>query len=283
MSFELVKKYSEKVDEQFAAESKLSLLTNSDYDWSGAHSVVVWSVSTVPMGDYSRHRGDDYEGSEASLSRFGKIVDLDAQTQEMLLTRDRSFIFNIDLLDQDETAQALQEATALSRQIREQTIPEIDAYAYAKMVKGAGTTATAAALTAENVYDAITEGTETMDDAEVPDNERCIVVTPAVHRLLKKSPDINLDCDISAEQRLRGVVGMVDGLAVIKVPASRLPENFGFLICHPSATCAPVKLEDYGTHKNTCLSSGTIVTGRVCYDCFVLKNKAKGLYYHPIA
>jgi hypothetical protein len=235
------------------------------------------------MGDYSRNRGDDFDETEASLSRFGKILDLNAQTQEMLLTRDRSFIFNIDRLDQDETAQALQEATALSRQIREQVIPEIDTYAYGKMVEGAGTIAEATALTAENIYDAITKGTETMDDAEVPDNERCIVVTPSSYRLMKKSPDINLDCDISAEQRLLGVVGMVDGLAVVKVPASRLPENFGFMICHPSATVAPKKLEDYGLHDNTALSSGTIVTGRVCYDCFVLKNKKMGLYYHPIA
>lgn len=283
MSFELVKKYSSKVDEMFKSESKLGLLTNTDFDYSGAHSVVIYSFNTAPMNDYSRNRYDDYEETEASLSRFGAIRDLAADVQESLLTRDRSFVFNLDKLDMDETAQALQEATALARQIRERVIPEVDSYAYAKMVAGAGTTATAAALTAENIYDFITAGTETMDDAEVPDSERCLVVTPAGYRLLKKSPDVNLDCDISAEQRLQGVVGTVDGLTVIRVPASRLPENFGFMICHPSATCAPTKLEDYGLHRDTALSSGTIVTGRIVYDCFVLKNRAKGLYYHPIA
>jgi len=283
MSIELAKKYAPYTDELFKAESKLSLLTNSDFDWTGAHTVSVWKISTVPMNNYSRNRGADYEESEESLSRFGKIIDLDAQTEEMLLKKDRSFIFNIDKLDQDETAQQLRAETALARQIREVVIPEVDVHVYKTMVENAGNTAGAAALTAENIYDAIVAGTEILDDAEVPDTERCIVVPPATYRLMKKCPDINLDCDISAEQRLQGVIAIVDGMAVVKVPSSRLPEKLGFMIAHPSATVAPVKLEDYGNHEDTALSSGTIVTGRVVYDAFVLDNKKVGIYCHPVA
>lgn len=281
MSIELTQKYAPKVDELFSAESKLSLLTNTDYDWTGAHSVKVWNVSTVKMSDYARNLGEDAfsEDNAAALSRYGNLTDLNAQTQEMLLTRDRSFIFNIDKLDQEETGEAIEAASALARQIREQVIPEVDTYTYAKMVENAGTTITGD-LTAENVYDAIVAGTEALDDAEVPDTERAIVVTPKVYRLMKKSPDINLDCDISEENRLRGVIATVDGMAVAKVPANRLPAGFNFMIAHPSATCAPVKLEDYGTHTDTPLSSGTIVTGRVCYDAFVLSKKKKAIYYH---
>lgn len=85
--------------------------------------------------------------------------------------------------------------------------------------------------------------------------------------------------EIGAEMRARGVVAMLDGAAVVKVPAVRLPEKFGFMLAHPSATVAPVKLEDFGIHNDTPLSSGTIVTGRVCYDAFVLDNKKSGIYY----
>ena len=35
--------------------------------------------------------------------------------------------------------------------------------------------------------------------------------------------------------------------------------------------------------ENTPLSSGTIVTGRICYDAFVLDNKKDGLYYQAIS
>lgn len=283
MSVELAKKYAPYTDELFKAESKLSLLTNTDFDWTGAHSVSVWKVSTVAMNDYSRNRGADFVETEASLSRFGKIIDLKAQTEEMLLRKDRSFIFNIDKMDQDETADQVKAETALARQLREVTIPEVDTYVYGEMTSHAGTVATAAALNPDNIYDAIVAGTEVLDDAEVPDTERVLLVCPATYRAMKKSPDILMDCDVSEEMRLKGVISMVDGMAVVKVPASRLPKGFGFMIAHPAATVAPVKLEDYGTHPDTALSSGTIVTGRIVYDAFVLENKKSAIYYHPVA
>ena len=55
------------------------------------------------------------------------------------------------------------------------------------------------------------------------------------------------------------------------------------MITHPSATVAPIKLEDYSIHEDTPLASGDIVTGRIVYDSFVLDNKKNGIYYQPIA
>ena len=62
MSIELTKKYAPYTDELFKAESKKELLTNTDFDWSGAHTVAVWKVSTVGLNNYARNRyKDDYE------------------------------------------------------------------------------------------------------------------------------------------------------------------------------------------------------------------------------
>ena len=79
--------------------------------------------------------------------------------------------------------------------------------------------------------------------------------------------------------RLKGVIGNLDGAAVVKVPAVRLPENFGFMLAHPSATVAPTKLEDYKVHQDPPGISGSLVEGRIVYDCFVLDNKVKAVYY----
>lgn len=144
MSVELTTKFAPQTDELFKAESKISLLTNTDFDWSGAHSVKLYKISTTPLNDYSRNRSTAPEDSSESLSRYGQLLDLNATTEELLLKHDRSFIFNVD---------------------------------------------------------------------------------------------------------------------------------------HPSATVAPVKLEDFGIHNDTPLSSGSIVTGRICYDAFVLDNKKIGIYY----
>lgn len=275
MSVSLAKKYAPYTDELFKAESKTSLCTNTDFDWSGAHTVLIWKISTAALNDYARNVD---ENDDPVLSRYGAILDLNAQTEEMILKKDRSFIFNVDKLDTDETAGELEASKALARELREVVVPEVDAYTYGVMCTGAGNTAYGE-LDADGVYAAILAGSETLDDAEVPDTERVLICSPAVYTLLKKAKQFD-NTDVGAELRKLGVVGILDGCAVVKVPAARLPENVGFILAHPSATVAPVKLEDYGVHDDTVLSSGAIVTGRVCYDAFVLDNKADGIYVH---
>lgn len=278
MSVELTTIYAPKTDELFAAESKISLLTNTDYDWTGAHTVKVWKISTSEMNDYSRNRGKG-QAAATSISRYGELIDLNAQTEEMTLKKDRSFIFNIDKLDMDETAQQLAAETALARQLREVVIPEVDKYTYGVMAAGAGNTVVGDTTTPANIYSLVLAGSELLDDNEVPETERALVVVPSIYTMLKQS-DIFDKTDVGAEMRARGVVATLDGMNVIKIPSNRMPANFGFMIAHPSATTAPVKLEDYGMHEDTPLSSGTIVTGRICYDAFVLDNKKKGIYVY---
>lgn len=280
MSIELTTKYAPQTDELFKAESKISLLTNTDFDWTGAHAIKLYKLSTTPLNDYSRTRDSStvFEDSAETLSRYGKLLDLSATTEELLLKHDRSFIFNVDKLDQDETQQQLEAGTALARELREVVVPEVDANVYTVMTAGAGNTPSPAALTTKNIYPSILAASQALDDAEVPETERVLVVTPATYALLKQAVEFD-HTEIGAEMRARGVVAMIDGAAVVKVPAIRLPEKFGFMLCHPSATVAPVKLEDFGIHDDTPLSSGTIVTGRVCYDAFVLDNKKAGIYY----
>lgn len=273
MAIELATKFAPYTDEQFAAESKLSILTNKDFDWTGAHTVKVYKVTTSEMNDYDRN------GTSGNASRYGAIKDLDASTEEFVLKKDRSFTFAIDKLDQDETAQQVAAASALARQNREVTVPEVDSYVYGVMAAGAGTVAAPVALTAENIFEEMMKASETMDDAEIPETGRVWVVSPATYTLMKKSPDIVLSTDVGADMRIRGVISNLDGAAVIKVPSVRLPKNFGFMLVHPSATVAPVKLEDYTVHENPPGISGSLVEGRVCYDAFVLENKKKGIYY----
>lgn len=282
MSVELTTKFAPKTDELFKAESKISLLTNTDYDWTGAHAIKLYKISTSPMNDYARNRSAAPEDSSESLSRYGQLLDLSATTEELLLKHDRSFIFNVDKLDEDETQGQLEAGTALARELREVVVPEVDTNVYKIMAEGAGVKPEAAALTKSNIYAAVLAASQALDDAEVPETDRVLTVTPAIYALLLKQAVEFDHTEIGAEMRARGVVAVLDGAAVVKVPAVRLPEKFGFMLCHPSATVAPVKLEDFGIHNDTPLSSGTIVTGRVCYDAFVLDNKKTAIYYQAI-
>ena len=147
------------------------------------------------------------------------------------------------------------------------------------MCAGAGHKPEAVELTQENIFNEILKANNTLDNAEVPETGRSLVVTPDVYTMMKKCRDIILETDISNDLRIKGVIAMIDGATVLKVPAVRLPEDFGFMLSHPCATVAPTKLEDYKIHKDPPGISGSLVEGRICYDAFVLENKAKAVYY----
>ena len=274
MAINLVTKFLPYVDELFTTESKKSLLTNQDFDWTGAHTVKVYKIGTSEMTDYNRNPVSGFTGS-----RYGTIEDLDATTEEFTLKNDRSFTFAIDKLDNDETAQQLAAASALARQVREKVIPEVDSYTYGVMCSGAGHKPDAVVLDATNIFDEILKANNALDNAEVPETDRILVVTPDVYTIMKRSKDIIMETDIAEEMRLKGVIAMMDGATVIKVPAVRLPENFGFMLAHPCACVAPTKLEDYKIHEDPPGISGSLVEGRICYDAFVLDNKVKAIYY----
>jgi len=275
MAIELATQYLQYTDELFAIESKKELITNNNFDWTGAHTIKIYRITTSSMNDYDRI------GDGPELSRYGPIARLGATTQEMTLRQDRSFTFAIDRLDEDETKRQLQAGTALARQMREVIIPEVDSWVLNEMCENAGIKNTEVKLTATNIFDKIVESNTMLDDECVPENGRSLVVTPQVYLLMKKSKDIIMVTDIAQDMRLRGVIANLDGLRVIRVPANRLPEDFGFMLCHPVATVAPVKLEDYIIHTNPPYINGDLVEGRINYDAFILDNKAKAVLYQP--
>lgn len=277
MAIELVTKYLPYVDELFSTESKKKIISNEDFKWDGAVTVKVYKVGTSAMNDYGR-RG----ASDGNWSRYGEVKDLDATTETLTLRKDRSFTFVIDALDEDETSHVLTAASALARQLREVVVPEVDSYVITQMTASAGNKPDAVELTTQNIYGEIIKGSNALDTAEAPETGRVLLVTPNTYMLLKQSPDVCMETDIANEMRLKGVIGMVDGMPIIRVPAARVPAGFGFMIAHPCATVAPQKLADYRTHTNPPGISGALVEGRICYDAFVLENKANAIYYQAV-
>jgi len=261
------------VDEVFTAESKRELITNDDFSWSGANTVKIYKVTTAPMNDYDR------AGTGTNFSRYGAISGLEATTEEFTLKKDRSFTFAIDKLDNDETANTLLASSALARQVREVVIPEVDAYTYSVMCANAGIKPDALVLSKDNIYSEIIKANNALDNANVPETNRIILVTPDVYFLIKQSKEIIMETDIGSDLRLKGVISNLDGAMIVKVPAVRLPGKFGFMIAHYSATVAPTKLEEFKIHEDPVGISGTLVEGRINYDAFVLENKKKGIYY----
>ena len=262
-------KYSNILDEKFKVESKSDIAVNQDYDFVGAKTVKIQSVNTVELSNYTR----------SGSNRYGTPNELDNAIQEMTMSQDKSFTFTIDKMNEDETNGALNAGKALNRQIRERVIPAVDAYRFGVMAKKAGHIEKSVTLSASNVYGAIVDATTYLDDREVPMDGRILVVTSATYGLMKKSKDIVMETEVGMDMKVKGVIGSLDGMTIVKVPSNRLPEGFQFLITHRVATTAPVKLAEYKIHTDAPGISGSLVEGRVYYDAFVLDNKKDAIYY----
>ena len=262
-------KYSNILDEKFKVESKSDIAVNQDYDFVGAKTVKIQSVNTVELSNYTR----------SGSNRYGTPNELDNAIQEMTMSQDKSFTFTIDKMNEDETNGALNAGKALNRQIRERVIPAVDAYRFGVMASKAGHTENGVTLSASNVYGAIVDATAYLDDREVPMDGRILVVTSATYGLMKKSKDIVMETEVGMDMKVKGVIGSLDGMTIVKVPSNRLPEGFQFLITHRVATTAPVKLAEYKIHTDAPGISGSLVEGRVYYDAFVLDNKKDAIYY----
>ena len=261
-------KYSNILDEKFKVESKSDIAVNQDYDFVGAKTVKIQSVNTVELSNYTR----------SGSNRYGTPNELDNAIQEMTMSQDKSFTFTIDKMNEDETNGALNAGKALNRQIRERVVPAVDAYRFGVMANNAGHKETLT-LSASNVYGAIVDATSYLDDREVPMDGRILVVTSATYGLMKKSKDIVMETEVGMDMKVKGVIGSLDGMTIVKVPSNRLPEGFQFLITHRIATTAPVKLAEYKIHTDAPGISGSLVEGRVYYDAFVLDNKKDAIYY----
>lgn len=272
MAIELTTKFLPYVDELFTTESKTALLTNHDFTFDGAHTVKIRKVSTSEMTDYGRTGA-----AEGNWSRFGAPADLNATPETFTLSKDRSFTFIIDKLDEDETEGAVQAASALARQLREVVVPEVDTYTLSKILGGAGTV-DFCALSNATIYNRILAATMALDNHEVPETGRVLVVTPATLLLMKQNNMIVMPTDDGSQAVRTGVIGTLDGMTVLKVPANRLPEGFGFMIAHPSANVGVEKLADYRIHPDPPGISGSLVEGRVVYDCFTLDAKKYAVY-----
>ena len=269
MAINFAEKYAPQVDERFAAGSLTASAVNNSYDWAGVNTVHVYSIPTVAMSDYEM----------SGTARYGAPDELDAGMQTLTLRKDRAFTFSIDRRNFESAMMTQEAGKALSRQIDEVVIPEIEVYRAARMADGAGLEKTLA-VTPANAYDCFLEAVNALTDAKVPPAGRVALVSPKYYKAIKLDPSFMRSCDTAQEILLTGQVGMVDGVPLILAPGSYFPAGVSFIVAHPSATAAPVKLCEYKIHDNPPGINGWLVEGRVVYDAFVLESKKNGIYVH---
>lgn len=273
MAINYASKYSDKVDEKFKLASVTTNAVNNDYDFVGVNAVNVYSIPTSALNDYTM----------TGTSRYGTPEELQDQKQTLVMSQDKAFTFTVDRRNLEDTMMTKEVGKALARQIDEVITPHIDSYRLGKMVAGAGTSATPVAITASNAYTSFLDGVTTLLDKKVPLVGAVAYITSNFYKQIRLDSSFIKPSDMAQDMLSKGVVGMVEGIPLIHVPSSYLPEKTEFLITNRMATVAPVKLAEYTTHENPPGINGTLVEGRIYFDAFVLDNKKPAIYVHKSA
>lgn len=266
------------IDERFYTESKTaSIVNNSDVriEFNGKNSVTIYSVGTVAENNYVR----------TGTNRFGALNELGTATQTFVLSQDKSFTFSIDRGNLEDSMMAQEADKAVDRQIREVSVPAVDAYTLSILAAKAVANSQSAtsSLAATDVYQKILTQVAALIDAEVPQSDLVIFLTATTWNLLKRDPEFQKACDLTKKDLVTGKVGEVDGMEIIVCPSSYYVANFGFMIVHKKVVVRPVKFDMVRILDNVQGIDGVVVEGRRYYDAFIPTNKAEAIRLHLTA
>ena len=271
MAVNYATKYASKIQEAFTLASLTDAAVNKDFEWSGVTTINVFGITTQALADYNK---------SATSNRYGTPSELQNTVQTMLLAKDRSFSISIDRYTLESTSGAILPGKVLKMEIAEQVVPEIDTYRLRKMYTAAIANSSYAYATtsASNAYSKLLAGQEKLGNAKVPQNGRVAFISYAYLGFIKQDSTFMLASEVAMNDRINGMVGMVDGVKLIPVPSTYLPTNVAFILTHPAATVAAEKLTEYIPRDNVQGFSGVVLEGRIIYDAFVLNTKVDAIY-----
>ena len=198
-SIALSKIYTNLLDEVYK-NSALTAVLESDASLAragaNANEIVIPKLSMSGLADYKRNSG--YVNGDVTLN-----------WETVQFNYERGRMFQVDDMDNEET-QNIAFGRLAGEFIRTKVVPELDAFRFATYaaVTGAGT-ATGTLATGADVIAALRTATSTMDEAEVPMEDRYLFITPTLLGLVE-----DLDTNKSKEVLSRFAT-------ITKVPQTR--------------------------------------------------------------
>lgn len=286
-SIALSKVYTNLLDEVYK-QSSLTAVLESDATLSrqgaNANEIVIPKLSMDGLGDYDRNSG--YTNGD---------VDLTWETVQFNYERGR--MFQVDDMDNEET-QNIAFGRLAGEFIRTKVVPELDAFRFSTYASATGVgLATGTLATGVDVINALRTATSSMDEAEVPMEDRHLFITPTLLGLVE-----DLDTTKSKEllsrfatitkvpqTRFYSAIELLDGKSVGEEKGgykkAELGVELNFEIIHKPATLqftkhavpkiiSPEMNQDADAWKYGYRNYGL---------CDVYENKTAGIYVHKKA
>lgn len=269
MAVNLATKYASKLDQLFTAGSYTDRYVNKNYDFSGAKTVNVYTVTTVAPTDYSRTSTGD---------RFGGNNELQDVSTAYEIKNDKSFKIAIDDGNYEQGALAKKAGEVMRAQMEEQVIPMIDMNRLAKAAAGATAVSQATTASTSDAYTDVLAMSAYLDEAKAPVAGRVLWVTPAYYNTIKKYITTTMHADEYNSKLVgRGFVGELDGCPVVKVPSSYFPTKTNAIMVHRDALLGVEQIKTTRIISDSELVDGKVLVGRFIFDSFVLNGKKKAV------
>lgn len=163
------KKYIDLLDEVYQNASKTAVLESDAtlaQQGANANEIIIPKLDMDGLGDYSRNSG--YVSGDVTMTN---------ETVEFNYDRGRTF--SVDSMDNEETT-GLAFGKLASEFIRTKVVPEQDAFRFATYAKLAGTKVSGTLSSGTDVLTALQTATAALDNAEVPEENRHLFITPTL-------------------------------------------------------------------------------------------------------
>lgn len=285
MAINYASRASKKVSEAFYKESVTEGIFSHDYSWDGVATVEVYTVDTVALNNYN--------ATLTSGSRFGALTELGDTLTPYTVNDDKSYNIAIDSRNNNSTLMIKAAGKAMSRQTREVVVPYVDQYRLTALATGnglsgfgtakasggdGGTVVTGTSLSKSTVIDTLLNAGAVMSNLLVPKKGRVLYIGET-EAIKVKLADQVIGVDKLAEKSIvNGVCGTVDGMQVRIIPDTWMPTGVVFMIVKQGCAVAPMKLKMARILNDHPDIDGHVLQARFLHDCFVLPNKADGIY-----
>lgn len=221
-SITLFKKYIALLDEVYKVSAKTNELDGDPalvQAGANANEIIVPKIDMQGLGNYDRAKG--YPNGDVTLTN-----------ETVKFNYDRGRAFNVDNMDNEETA-GIAFGKLASEFIRTKTAPELDAFRFATYASVSGISTVEAALEdGAAVIAALRAATNVMDEAEVPDSDRYLFITPTLHGLIE-------DMDTTKSKAV-----MERFFKIIKVPQTRFYTSIDLMSGKDDETAGGYKKTD---------------------------------------
>lgn len=221
--------FSKKLQAKFYASSVLPMISNTDYEGEITGQGNKVNIRTVPNVTVSNYTGTV------------NYADVTTQIIELMIDKAKSYAFKVDdILKVQADINFQNEA---SKDAAEQMRIAVEQDVLGNIVTGSTTVLDKASVSASNILDHILEAGRKLDELNVPESDRFVVLSPLYIEMLKKT-DLKLAylTGDGVSPIRNGKVGMIDRFTVYQsnLLATGAGADAGKTLAlagHPKATC----------------------------------------------